>query len=488
VIVNDAEKPESGTENGAPPNGRSGGAEKFSPAKAVFRVLLIAALVVGAVIGIRYWIWTTGHASTDDAYITTDVVQISPQVSGTVQRVLVEDNQLVKRGQLLVTLDDSTYRSAVEQAKANLDVTIAQAKGAGVSVNLTQQTGSAQIAQAQGGLGQAASGIEGAKAGVAQARAAVASAIANQKRYEAAVSSAQAAVATAKANQAAAKASVNAAQANYDNAAREARRFATLAKEGADSQERAEQMATAATSAKAALDSAHEQVNANQAVVESKQADLEAAREQLRAAASAIDQAKAQLAAAREGVPQAVARHEQAQGTLSQAKTAPAQVAVSQTAKIQAEAKVEQARAALKNAVLQLSYCRIYAPTDGRVSKKNIEVGELVQPGTPLMALIPPLDAWVVANFKETQLKGMTTGHKAEIYVDAIPGQTLTGRVESISAGTGSTFALLPPENATGNFVKIVQRVPVKIALDPKQPHLDRLRAGMSVTAVVEIK
>lgn len=480
MIVNDVEKPQSGTENGS--------AEKSSPVKAIFRVLLIAALVAGAVVGVRYWIWTLGHASTDDAYVTTDVVQISPQVSGTVEKVLVEDNQLVKKGRLLVTLDDSTYRAAVDQAKANLDVAIAQARGAGVSVDLTQQTGSAQIAQAQGGLGQAESGIGSAKAAVAQARAAIASAVANQKRYKAAVSSAQAAILTAKANVSAAKSSVSAAQANYDNAAREARRFATLAKEGADSQERADQAATVSTSAQAALDSAREQVNANQALVGSKEADLDAAKEQLRASDAAIDQAKAQLAAAQEGVPQAVARHQQAQGQLSQAQTAPTQVAVSQTAKVQAEAKVEQARAALTNAQLQLSYCRIYAPTDGRVSKKNIEVGELVQPGTPLMALIPPLDVWVVANFKETQLKGVTTGRKAEIYVDAVPGHSLTGRVDSISAGTGSTFALLPPENATGNFVKVVQRVPVKIMLDRKQPHIDRLRAGMSVTAVVEIR
>ena len=488
MIVNDVEKPQSGTDNGAPPNGGNGEAEKRSPVKAVLRVALVAALIVVAVIGVRYWIWTLGHASTDDAYITSDVVQISPQVSGTVEKVLVEDNQLVKKGRLLVTLDDSTYRAAVDQAKANLDVAIAQAKGAGASVNLTEQTGSAQITQAQGGLGQAASGIGSAKAAVAQAQAALASAVANQKRYKAAVSSAQAAISTAKANLSAAKSSVSAAGANYDNAAREARRFATLAKEGADSQEHADQAATVSTSAKAALDSAREQVNANQALVESKEADLDAAREQVRASDAAIDQAKAQLAGAREGVPQAVARHEQAQGQLSQANTAPTQVAVSQTAKAQAEAKVEQARAALTNARLQFSYCRIYAPTDGRVSKKNVEVGELVQPGAPLMALIPPLDVWVVANFKETQMKGMIPGRKAEVFVDAIPGHSFAGHLDSIAAGTGSTFALLPPENATGNFVKVVQRIPVKIVLDRGQPFEDRLHAGMSVTAVVETR
>ncbi len=487
MSVKELEKPIAEGDGGSSLNGEGGAPAGSSPAKIVLRIVLILALIVGATIGIRYLMWTRGHASTDDAYVTGDVVQISPQVSGTVTNVLVKDNQLVKKGDLLVTLDDSTFRAAVEQAQANLDVAIAQAQGAGVSVNLTQETGSAQITQAQGGIGQAASGIASARASVAQARAAVSSAKANEKRARASASSARAAISTAKANLAAARAAVNAAEANYENAAREAKRFQTLAKQGAESQERADTVQTAATSAKAALDSANQQVESAKAQVDAKQADLDAADEQVRASQASIDQAKASLVAAQEGVPQAMAKHTQAQGQLNQAKTVTSQVAVSKTAKQQAEAKVEQARAALKNAQLQLSYCRIYAPTDGRVSKKSVEVGELVQPGTPLMALVPS-NVWVVANYKETQMKGMADGRKASVYVDAVPGHSFKGRVESIAAGTGSTFALLPPENATGNFVKVVQRVPVKIELDPGQPGVDHLRAGMSVTAVVETK
>jgi membrane fusion protein (multidrug efflux system) len=480
VIVNETEKIEAGSETGP----RIGGPRT----KTALRVVAAAVIVAGLVIGIRYLIWVRGHASTDDAYITSNVVQISPQVTGTVQRVLVNDNELVSKGQLLVALDDSTYRAAVAQAEADLAMAVAQASGAGVNVNLTAQTGSAQIAQAQGGLGQAESSVGSAKAAVSQAEAALWSASASRQRSKAAVGSAQAGVATAKANVEAAKASVVSAQAVYDNAAREQQRFATLAEQGADSQERADAAAASATSAKAALDSAKEQVRAAQAVVESREADLSAAQEQVRVSDAAIGQAKAQLEAARHGVSQAAARQQQAQGQLSQARTAPTQVAVSKTAKAQAEAKVEQARAALANAQLRLSYCRIYAPTDGRVSAKSVQVGELVQPGTPLMALIPPQDVWVVANYKETQLRAMKVGHKASIYVDAVPGHAFSGCVESIAAGTGSIFALLPPENATGNFVKVVQRVPVKIVLDRNQPQLDRLRAGLSVTAVVETK
>jgi membrane fusion protein (multidrug efflux system) len=172
---------------------------------------------------------------------------------------------------------------------------------------------------------------------------------------------------------------------------------------------------------------------------------------------------------------------------LSQAKTAPTQVAVSQSARVQAEAKVEQARASLKDAQLKLSYCRIYAPIDGRVSKKSVEVGELVQPGTPLMAIVENEGLWVIGNYKETQLSKVVPGQKAVIEVDALRGQRFTGRVDSIAAATGSTFALLPPENASGNFTKVVQRVPVKIVLDSGQPGLERLRGGMSVKTVITL-
>lgn len=474
------------TENGPSSNGEGGQNESQSGHKNVLRLILAVALVIGLVIGVRYWLFVKSHVSTENAQITSDVVQVAPQISGMVQSVIVKDNQLVKNGELIATIDDSTFRAAVDEAKANLAVAVAQARGAGVSVNLTQSTGSAQIRQAQGGLGQARSSVESAKAGVAAARAAVSSAEANQKRSGASIAAAQAGVANARANLAAAIATVSAFQANYDNAAREADRFANLASAGADSQQKADQLATAATAAKSALESAREQVNAARAQVESRQADLEVAKDQDQASEALVEQAKAGLSGAWHGVPQARAREEQAQGQLQQASTVPTQVAVSQTGKAQAEAKVEQARSALQTAILQLSYCRICAPVDGRVSKKTVEVGEFVQPGTPLMALIPTENMWVVANFKETQLASIHVGSKANIYVDAFPRHPFEGAVDSISAGTGATFALLPPDNASGNFVKVVQKLPVKIALKPGQPHLDQLRAGISVTVVVD--
>ena len=165
----------------------------------------------------------------------------------------------------------------------------------------------------------------------------------------------------------------------------------------------------------------------------------------------------------------AQARYTQAQGQLHQAHTTPRQVAVSKSNHAQAQAKIDQERAALDSAELLLGYTRIYAPADGQISKKSAEVGALVQAGTPLMALVPQQSVWVVANYKETQLANVKEGQRADIEVDALPGEHFTGKVDSINAATGATFALLPPDNATGNFTKVVQRIPVKIVLDPGQ-------------------
>jgi len=307
----------------------------------------------------------------------------------------------------------------------------------------------------------------------------------------------------------AAQAAAVAAQAVSERAAKDATRYTTLVAQGAVSQQAADTANAEARQAAAQLASANEQVAEAQAQVVQRQADLNAARQQLEWSDAAIAQARAQLDAAREqaaatragigetlaqqraaadAVQQAEARRTQALGQLNQARTAPQQVEVSGTAAAQARAKIEQARAALDAMRIQLDYTRIYAPADGRVSKKTAERGALVQPGTPLMAIVPDNDIWVEANYKETQLVGVRPGRRATIDVDAIPGRTFTGLVDSISAGTGSTFTLLPPDNATGNFTKVVQRIPVKIVFDPSQPDLDKLRAGMNVTATVETK
>jgi membrane fusion protein (multidrug efflux system) len=153
-----------------------------------------------------------------------------------------------------------------------------------------------------------------------------------------------------------------------------------------------------------------------------------------------------------------------------------------------AMAQVNQAKATLDQAELNLQYTKVKAPVSGIVSRKSVEVGQVIQPGQPLLAVIPLDDVWVTANFKETQLTDMRPGQKAAVQVDAYGGKTFTGRVDSIAAATGSRFSMLPPENATGNFVKVVQRVPVKIVIDPGQNSEHQLRPGMSVVPTVYTK
>jgi membrane fusion protein (multidrug efflux system) len=186
----------------------------------------------------------------------------------------------------------------------------------------------------------------------------------------------------------------------------------------------------------------------------------------------------------------------QARAELRSANTAPEQVAVTKARALSAEARVKQAKAALDMANLNLQYTTIAAPVSGIVSRRSVEPGQTIQPGQPLLAVVPLEDGartpgrpavWVTANFKETQLKDMRVGQSASISVDAY-GRTYSGRVNSIAAATGARFSLLPPENATGNYVKVVQRVPVKIVFDNGQDPEHLLRPGMSVVATVRTR
>jgi membrane fusion protein, multidrug efflux system len=205
---------------------------------------------------------------------------------------------------------------------------------------------------------------------------------------------------------------------------------------------------------------------------------FEAASTAADAAHAARDAAAAAAAAAEKGVGAARAR-------LAQAQTGREQVEIVRARAASASAKAEMARAAVEQATLNLGYTELRAPVAGVVSRRSVEVGQIVQPGQPLLALVDLEDVWVTANFKENQLASIRPGQPVEVDVDAFGGRTYRGRVESIAAATGARFSLLPPENATGNFVKVVQRVPVKIVLEPGQDAERRLRPGLSVTSTV---
>ena len=246
----------------------------------------------------------------------------------------------------------------------------------------------------------------------------------------------------------------------------------------------------AITKADASLNEASAGVVTNEAAIAQAKAQVEAARSQLQFAKIELDRISALYQ--RQSVPkqrydQAVTAHDVAKAQLVAAQKA---VAFANAALEVSRKKVDTAKATLETARLQRSYCAIAAPADGYVSKKSVEPGQVVAPGQPLFAIVPlnMSEIWVEANYKETQLANVRPGQKATIKADVDPGRTFTGRVESLSAGTGAAFSLLPPENATGNWVKVVQRLPVRIKFDPGTDPEHELRMGLSVTVAIDTR
>jgi membrane fusion protein (multidrug efflux system) len=263
------------------------------------------------------------------------------------------------------------------------------------------------------------------------------------------------------------------------------------------------QAASGVASSKAQLDQAQADISTAESRRSLALKELQRVRElfgkgsvsqaELDARQAAYDQSEAglELARARLQSNQAVISGnyggvEQAQGRLVAALTAPQQVQSSQAQVQLAQARVEQTRATERLAELNLSYGIVRAPTSGIVSRKNVEAGSLVSPERPMLALVPLDDVWVVANFKENQIGVMKPGQATRVKIDTFPGRALSAHVESIAAGTGARFALLPPDNATGNFVKVVQRIPVRIKIDDRGGLV--LRPGMSAEVTVHVE
>jgi len=215
-------------------------------------------------------------------------------------------------------------------------------------------------------------------------------------------------------------------------------------------------------------------------------AQVDTARSNAQAAHAAVEQAQAQLAAAVDMKRTAETRIAEAQGHVVQSAPIDAQLAAARANADLARARSDAAQALLENARLQLSYTRIQAPTDGTLSRLAVREGQLVQAGQQVVVVVPNT-TYVVANFKETQVGQMHPGQRAEITVDAFPGHTFEGKVDSTAPGTGARFSLLPPDNASGNFIKVVQRVPVKIAWTDVPPEI-RLSAGLSADVTVSVR
>ena len=477
---------------------------------------------------IQYIGYSRTHVSTDNAFLNADITQISPQVAGTVKSILVQENQHVKASQLLVILDDSTYKAAAEQAKANLTAAIATKQAADADVALTRKTSAGELTQAQGGVVQAVSGVGQARSGLANAEAAITAAqaavggsaaqatqaqaniqVAIQNRAKAvqAVSSARAQVRSAEAALKAAQAGVKSAQAHQVYAQSQATRFEALVSQGAVSQQQADSAEQDLATANAALQSAQAQVSAAEDTVNDRQAALQSAEQGVPLADAGITQAKAGLQAAQqqhratlaslqqsianranmaEGIQAAQGKTTAAKGQEQVANTVDQVLATKLAAAQQAQAKVVQAQAALDQANLDLQRTRLYAPFDGVVNKSSALQGAAVTPGFPLLAVVRENSLYIDVNLKETQTATLKVGQPAEIDIDGFPAHPFKGHLTSLSPATGATFALLPPDNASGNFVKVVQRIPVRVDFDPGQPDLDRLKAGMSSTVSIK--
>jgi membrane fusion protein, multidrug efflux system len=425
----------------------------------LFLIAAAGLLVVAALVGVPYYNYAVSHEWTDDAFIEGHVIQISSKAAGHVAQVYVTDNQEVKRGDLLAEIDRREYVARLAQTRATLQAAIARQQAAQAAVALTHVT-------ADAGVQQASSGVELTQAAVQTARAQVGTA---RSRLE----ETRAQVETALAHAAETRAQILAAEAEAVRAGADVKRLQELARRDQISRQELDQAIATARTANAQLEAARKKATASEAQVAEARAAQRTAAESLRQAESQVTEAQARVG--------------EALGRLASAGAAPHQVAVSRAQADIADAEVEQARAAVEQAAIELSSTKIFAPESGRVTRKSVEGGAYVHVGQALMAIVPH-DVWVVANFMETQLTDMRPGQPVEITVDAYPARHFRGRVDSIQAGTGARFSLLPPENATGNFVKVVQRVPVKIVFD-ESPSLDHLlRPGMSVVPVVKVK
>ena len=354
------------------------------------RALSIVMLIIVALSVATYsWWWFIGRfsVSTDNAYVGGNVVQVTPQLAGTVTRVAVDDTQQVRAGELLVQLDDA-------DAKVQLDSALA-------------------------GLGDAVRGVRVLHANAGQAQAALAGREADLRRAHFELQAAQAAV---------------------EKARSELARRDTLAARGFVSPE-------AVQTARTALDATAAQRDAAGAAVSQARTAISAAREQLRAATHLVDKV-------------AVDKHP----------------------------RVQEAAARVREAFLANARTRIVAAVDGYIARRNVQVGQRVAPGAALMAVVPQGQLWVDANFKESQLEDVRIGQPVRLTSDLYGSSVIyNGTVVGLAMGTGSAFALLPAQNATGNWIKIVQRLPVRVALDPRQVAERPLRIGLSMQAEIDI-
>ncbi len=385
-------------------------------------VLVMAAAILIMITGNwNSWASERAEQKTDDAYTRADLTPLSTKVAGLVAGVMVSDYQTVKAGDLLVQLKDDDFRAQVQQAEA----AVAAGEAALINNQRQKELQDARIDQAAEGIHAADADVIAAQAGIEAANSAIVNA----------------------------RSTLEATRAEVVRTESERRRQEALI----------------------AVESATRQT------VEQAVADSERFRAQLASGEAEIAAAKAQLASREADLNKAHAERGSRAAELEAQKR---ERSMLDSQEMLLSADLNGKRAALALARTNLGYTRIVAPEGGKVGERKVLPGQLVSPGTQVISLVQN-DVWIQANYRETQVRHMRAGDTATIRVDAFPGVVLNGKVDHVSPASGSQFALLPPDNATGNFTKIVQRVPVKIVLDPNQPAVERLRDGLSVTAAV---
>jgi len=385
-------------------------------------ILLIAGGLIFFISG-RWTTWGSERAAqtTDDAYLRADVTPLSTKAAGLVASVEVADYQTVKAGDLLVRLRDEDFRAQVEQAEA----AVGASESAIANNQRQKELQDARVLQAESGIGAAEAEIAAAQAGIASANSTAASA----------------------------RSGATGAQADVERTSLERKRQEALVAVESATRQRLEQAVADEGRFRAQLAGRESDITGAAALLASRQADMLRARARLENNRGEVEAQKRQRA-----------------------------VLNSQEQLLRADVNVKQA--ALGLARTNLSYTRILAPEDGIVGERKVRAGQFVSPGTQVLSLVQH-QVWVQANFRETQLRHIREGDGAEVRVDAFPGVVLKGRVQQIAPASGSQFALLPPDNATGNFTKVAQRIPVKIVLEDGQNLPDRLRPGLSVVATV---
>jgi membrane fusion protein (multidrug efflux system) len=402
------------------------------PRRGLLLVIGAIVLAVSAAFGLRWWQFQSTHISTDNAQIKGHLSPISAKVPATVKQVLVNDGDYVTAGQTLLILEDQDLNLKVHQAEANLAAAQAALRSAKDTVNVTHQTNPTQVQQAQSTLAARTAAVSAAQAAVNQALAKVE---------------------TDRASVAQAQTTVNRTRADF-------RRYQLLYNEGAIPAQQLDTARAAYENAQASLVAANKTVAQAQAEVKNTQAQLQSAQAEVEAA----------------------------QGQVAEKQASGQTVTVQKDQQQQAQAQVNQAQAALQLARQQIAYTVIKAPISGYVGQLTAQVGQKVQAEQPLLSVVPLQtdDVYVDANFKETALGKLQIGEKAEVEVDAYPGEKFQATIAGMSPATGASFALIPPDNATGNFNKIVQWVPIRLVFNPNTDPQHRLRPGLSVKVTVD--